>query len=372
MLGLWLAGAGWLWRADVQGREFRVPALMRSVLFEPGPADMSRGPCPRLAGLRRRLFTNALSSLLLFASSVIMASEVIKAEVEATIVPSPVKYALIAPAGFRAMKDLPLILNLHGGGGSRDGLIRQQPLFDRLWSADEIPPAIVVTPSVTPRGFYMNFKDGSERWEDWITGPFIAHLRKTYPVSTDDKRIFLMGVSMGGMGSLRMAFRYPTRFGAVAALEPGIEPILAFGEMRPKHRFWRGDKLMQQAFGNPVDEAFWGNNNPATIAARDADAIRNSGLQIYVEAGDEDQFWLYEGAEFLHQVLWQEKIKHEYHLVRGADHVGPSLGPRSEEAIKFLFRSYNPWPATPRVDAVKRMLDPLKARVKEKDHYNSR
>ena len=179
-----------------------------------------------------------------------MASEVIKAQVKSNLVPSPVEYAVVAPEGYRNMKDLPLVLNLHGGGGSREGLVTQQPLWDRLWAAGDIPPAIVVMPSVTARGFYMNFKDGSERWEDFITGPFIEHLRATYPVSRDPKRVFLTGASMGGMGALRMAFRYPDRFGAVAALEPGIEPILKFGDMLPKHRFWRGDTLLERRTAN--------------------------------------------------------------------------------------------------------------------------
>jgi S-formylglutathione hydrolase len=269
------------------------------------------------------------------------------------------------------MKELPLILNLHGGGGSRDVLARQQALWDRLWESNQIPPVIVVTPSVTARGFYMNFRDGSERWEDFIIGPFLAHLRNSYPVTEEPKKTFLMGASMGGMGSLRIAFRYPDRFGAVAALEPGIEPILKWQDMRPKHRFWRADDLFERAYGKPVDPEYWAENNPASMVIQSADRIRESGLQIYVEAGDEDQFWLYEGAEFLHQVLWQQKIKHEYHLVRGGDHVGPSLGPRSEEAIKFLIRSYEPWgePAL-RMRAIMKFINLQKLKVNEADHYN--
>ena len=286
------------------------------------------------------------------------------------MVPGPVEYALIAPKGFRDMKDLPLVLSLHGGGGNRDRLLDQASIWQRLWQSGRIPPALVVMPSVTARGFYMNFRDGSELWEDFIVGPFLEHLRTTYPASSDPKRTFLTGASMGGMGSLRMAFRHPDRFGAVAALEPGIEPILRFEDMAPKHRFWRSDKLMEQAFGSPVDEDYWALNNPASMAEANAQKLRESGLQIYLEAGDEDQFWLYEGAEFLHQTLWRLRIRHEYHLVRGADHVGPSLAERNEEAIRFLFRSYDPWPQTPRMKAVDRMLDPLKARVQGTDHYN--
>jgi S-formylglutathione hydrolase len=299
-----------------------------------------------------------------------MAYESIRATVSSDIVPTPVEYAVVAPDGFRAMDGLPLVVNLHGGGGNRERLFDQAAVWQSLWETGVIPPAVVVMPSVTERGFYMNFKDGSERWEDFIVGPFLDHLRATYPVTSDAGRTFITGVSMGGMGSLRIAFRYPTRFGAVAALEPGIEPITRFEAMQPKHRFWRSDQLLQQAYGNPIDTAFWRDNNPASMVADNPSKIRDSGLEIYLDAGDEDQFWLYEGAEFLHRVLWTQRVRHEYHLVRGADHVGPSMAVRLNEAIRFLFRYHAPWAPTPRMRAVDRLLDPLKARIEAQDHYN--
>lgn len=312
-----------------------------------------------------------LFALLIKPHESLLASQLILSELASDLVPGTVEYAVLAPDGYQSMKGLPLILNLHGGGGSRDRLGRQRALWDRLWNSKQIPAVIVVMPSVTARGFYMNFRDGTERWEDFIIGPFLEHLRTTYPVTRDPKKTFLMGASMGGMGSLRIAFRYPDRFGAVAALEPGIEPILKWQDMRPKHRFWRDDKLFERAYGKPVDAGYWAKNNPASMVVESADRIRESGLQIYVEAGDEDQFWLYEGAEFLHQILWQQKIKHEYHLVRGADHVGPSLGPRSEEAIKFLIRSYEPWGEPPfKIRAIMKFIELQKWKVDEKDHYS--
>ncbi len=306
----------------------------------------------------------------LLCASHVSAYEHILAETTTSLVPSPVEYAVIAPDGFQKMQNLPLVLNLHGGGGNRDGLSRQANQWQALWESGTIPPAIVVMPSVTARGFYMNFKNGSERWEDFIIGPFLEHLRKTYPITNQPKRTFITGVSMGGMGSLRIAFKHPDQFGAVAALEPGIEPILRFADMLPKHRFWRSDELLETAFGKPIDEAYWAANNPATIARDQAEVIRDSGIQIYLEAGDEDQFWLYEGAEFLHRILWDARIKHEYHLVRGADHVGPSMNERLNEAIRFLFRYHSPWAETRRMKAVDRMLDPLKSRIGSTDHYN--
>lgn len=311
-----------------------------------------------------------LASLCIFAPGPATASRLVAATFESDLVPSPVEYYALLPPGYDELTGpLPLVLNLHGGRGSRDVLKRQQPVFDRLWESRRIVPMVVVTPSVTSRGFYMDRRDGSERWESFLVGPFLEHLRDSYKVRRDRRGTLLTGISMGGMGSLRMAFKYPQLFGAVAAMEPGIEPILEWKDMRPKHRFWRSDELMEQAYGKPVDEEYWAANNPATLALRNAETIRQSGLKIFLEAGDEDMFWLYEGTQFLHQVMWDQRIRHEYRLYLGADHVGDSMGWRMEEAFEFLSKSLGePEPDAQRA-ATRRRIDPLKRNLDEADHY---
>ena len=84
------------------------------------------------------------------------------------------------------------------------------------------------------------------------------------------------------------------------------------------------------------DPELFAANQPASLARTHAEAIRDSGLAVYLEVGDHDALHLQDGAEFLHRVLWDLDISHEYHLVRGADHVGGSLMPRLREAFEFL------------------------------------
>ncbi|HUP23888.1 MAG TPA: alpha/beta hydrolase-fold protein [Thermoanaerobaculia bacterium] len=292
------------------------------------------------------------------------------------LVPSPVQYYALLPPGYaEAGEPLPLALDLHGGGGSREVLARQKPIFDRMWSEGELPPMVIVMPSVTARGFYLDRRDGAERWETFLIGPFLEHLRSTYRVRRDRRGTLITGISMGGMGSLRIAFKHPELFGAVAGMEPGIEPILAYSEMRPKHRFWRGEDLMLAAFGHTVDgravidEEHWAANNPATIVLRDAQQLRDSGLKIFIEAGDADLFWLYEGTEFLHRVLWDHKIRHEYRLYYDAEHVGRTLGERTQQALLFLVRSLVDPEPDPQVEQARARIDPLKGRLTEADHY---
>jgi S-formylglutathione hydrolase len=297
-------------------------------------------------------------------------ARLVEGALDSDLVPSPVPYYALLPPGYQADGDpVPLVLNLHGGGGSRDVLKRQQPMFERLWASGELPPMVIVTPSVAERCFYMDFKDGSQKWEQFLVGPFLAHLRERFEVRTDRRGTLVTGISMGGMGSLRLAFKHPELFGAVAAMEPGIAPVDDWQAMRDKHRFWRADELMESIYGKPVDGAFWNANNPATLAQRDAAKLRDSGLRIFLEAGDADLFWLYEGAEFLHQVLWQQRIRHEYRLYYDADHVGRTLGPRTEAAYSFLASTLEDPPSDPVVQGARRRIDPLKRRLDEADHY---
>jgi S-formylglutathione hydrolase len=313
-----------------------------------------------------RLFpTVARAALwLLLAASAVFASELVLAETKSDLVPRPVPYAVLLPDGYQASaKPLPLLLVLHGGGLSRDEMIRTRSTYDELWQAGRLPKMIVAAPSTAPRGFYMDFKDGAEKWESFLMGPFRELMEKTYHASTNPKEHFLTGFSMGGLGTLRMGFKHPEMFGGVAALEAAIEPILHWRDMRPRNRFWKEDSLFESVFGKPVDPVYWEANHPASIARANPARLRSSGLAIYMDVGDHDLFFFYEGNEFLHRILFDNAIEHEYHLVHGADHVGETLRPRLSEALLFVARVLNPRPPDPQVISARKMFVQMKAKA---------
>jgi len=294
------------------------------------------------------------------------ASQLVEGKVETRLVPSPVEYNALLPDGYDTIKEpLPLLLFLHGGGGDRGFLMRLRPTIDDLWKAGVLPKMVIVTPSAS-RSFYMDYKDGSQKWESFIIGPFLEHLRQTYKVTRVRKGTLLFGISMGGLGALRMGFKYPDKFEALAALEPGIDPALKWKDVKPRNRFYRSEELFQTLFGRPFDEAYWEANNPPSICAANADKVRASGLEIYLDVGDQDAFNINEGTEFMHRILWESKIPHEYHLVRGADHVGRTIRPRTEEALRFLARVLNPPPVDPEAETLRRQLEPMKRAAERK------
>lgn len=294
------------------------------------------------------------------------ASQLVEARLDTKLVPGPVEFNVLLPDGYDSAKEpLPLLLFLHGGGGDRTFLTRMRAAIDDMWKAGTLPKMVIVTPSAS-RSFYMDYKDGSQKWESFIVGPFLEHLRQTYKVTRERKGTLLFGISMGGLGGLRLAFKYPDRFEAVAALEPGIDPALKWKEVKPRNRFYRSDELMQTIFGKPLDDGYWEANNPASICVANAEKIRASRLGIYVDVGDMDAFNINEGTEFIHRIMWDLKIPHEYHLVRGGDHVGRTIRPRSTEALEFLARVLNPPPADPEADALRKQLEPLKRSTEKK------
>lgn len=300
---------------------------------------------------------------LLFAFALALPAQELKlGTLPSDLVPGPVPYAVLLPEGHNTNTEWPLFLLLHGGNGDRSLLTQLRPAIEELWKSGKLSRMVIATPSVTARCFYMDYRDGSEKWESFLTGPFLRHLEQQYGASKNSQQRMIGGISMGGMGSLRIAFKHSQRFRAVAAMEPGIEPALRWADIQPRHRFWRSDALFEAAYGKPVDPAYWEANNPAAIAKATASQLKASGLQIYIEAGDEDMFLLHEGTEFLHRILWDGGVQHEYHLVRGADHLGRTIRPRFQESLLFLERALHPPGPDPIAEPARKRLEPLKRR----------
>jgi S-formylglutathione hydrolase len=215
-----------------------------------------------------------------------------------------------------------------------------------------VPEMVIVTPNCN-RSLYMDYKDGSERWESFIIREFLPYLQKEYRFTPDVNNTFIGGVSMGGLGSLRLGFKYLDKFRAVVSFEPGIEPAFEWKEVKTIDKFYRQKDFMEKVFGSPIDEDYWNKNNPAFIVRETAEKIRNSDIKIYLEVGTEDFFGLFRGAEFLHRILFDRNIRHEFRYVYGADHLGVSFRERIINGFSFLNRIINP---------LEEPLDVIKAR----------
>jgi S-formylglutathione hydrolase len=197
---------------------------------------------------------------------------------------------------------------------------------------------IIVTP--TPGlDYYLEDPAGPIRWDSFVAADFVPCLRSAYNLS---EAAVLAGISGGGYGALKLAFARPHLFAGVAAMQPMLEPGLIESNVGPRNRLHHLSGGPPQLIGPARDPGLWESNNPANIARANAAQIRDAGLAIYMDAAGRDFLNAHDGAEFLHRVLWDLDLSHEYHLVRDADHGGPTMRPRLRAMLAWFATLWNP------------------------------
>lgn len=133
--------------------------------------------------------------------------------------PSTLNYLLFMPRDTSAIvnEKYPLIISLHGIGerGSDLWKVKGEGL-PKILDGKNTFPFIVVSPQcpITTEWYY---NDGIQQLVDKMIDSVIAR----YPVDTN--RIYLTGLSMGGIGTLDLAIRYPKRFAALIPIAFRIE-----------------------------------------------------------------------------------------------------------------------------------------------------
>jgi enterochelin esterase-like enzyme len=132
-----------------------------------------------------------------------------------------VGYTIAYPPGHRRGDELPLVVMLHGFGGSHaDALAGMSPAQALALKPGgrPLPPMALVT--VDGGDGYWNPHPGDDPMA-MVTGELIPRCRRL-GLGRRPRRIALMGISMGGYGALLLAEKYPDLFGAVAAISPAV------------------------------------------------------------------------------------------------------------------------------------------------------
>ena len=130
-----------------------------------------------------------------------------------------VGYTIGYPPGHGPGDRLPLVIALHGFGGSHvdalSGLSPAQALALRV-AGRPLPPMALV--AVDGGGGYWNPHPGDNP-QAMLAGELIPMCQRR---GLGAKRIGVMGISMGGYGAILLAEKYPEPIRAVAAISPAI------------------------------------------------------------------------------------------------------------------------------------------------------
>jgi S-formylglutathione hydrolase FrmB len=273
--------------------------------------------------------------ILILTASCFAASRVDCGKVPSRYVGSDVSYCALLPPSFDAnkTKTFPILYLLHGLGDNEQSLINTGiwNMVEELQSQGRIGDFVIVTPRAG-RSFYINAKASNAnsaaknavtRYEDFFVKEFIPQIEKKYHSGGSRSRRAISGISMGGFGALRTAFKYPQMFTAVAAHSAAlIEKMPRGAENTPV------GMILGSVFGSPFDPAYWESQSPFAFAK----TANLSGLKIYFDCGDQDSYGFDTGARALDALLTRRKVTHEFHIYPGshdwqyfAEHLPASL-----------------------------------------------
>lgn len=253
-------------------------------------------------------------------------------------------YDIYLPKGYadEANKDTkyPLVLWLHGFGGPNefqgDG---GAGVLDTLRGADKVPPFVmVVYRAPGRRTTYMNGERAADA-EDLIVTDLVDQLEAQYRVGGSREKRALMGVSMGGLGALKIAMRHPDRFGVVAAHSAAILP--ADPADLPEQYAGMVNRMVERngldkVLGNPIDKAKWAEQMPLGLVASKKPEEWKS-LHIYFDAGTEDRYDFCPPNESLDKVMTEKGIKHLFRKIDGGGHAWSSPSMHECLAISLQF-----------------------------------
>jgi enterochelin esterase family protein len=189
----------------------------------------------------------------------------------------------------------------------------------------EVPEFLVVMVD-GGNSFFVNGKEG--RYEDLVVKDLLAHVESTYRVAPGRDGRALLGVSMGGYAALRIAFKYPGLFRAVATHSAMLLEKIPTADEGAR----RGQMAaFFAAFGNPIDPQLWAESDPLSLAER-ADA--KATPELYFDCGSEDRYGLFAGARDLHRALEARGVPHTFGLFPG-DHGYEYVRSVLDRSLKF-------------------------------------
>ncbi|MCS7461087.1 esterase family protein [Paenibacillus doosanensis] len=190
------------------------------------------------------------------------------------------------PDGYeREERDYPVIYLLHGMFGSEAHWLLKgnaEQTLDRMMAAGSLRRCIVVMPSDGGYGtgtFYMNWYDGSGRFEDYFIYDLVEDIDKQFRTRKEPGGRAVCGLSMGGFGAFSLALRHPQLFGAAASLSGALTSTAAIAA-----RYARSD--ISRMIG-PLHGPYAGEYDLQALASRRLKEEGRPALYFNCGTGDE-------------------------------------------------------------------------------------
>jgi putative tributyrin esterase len=184
----------------------------------------------------------------------------------------------------------------------------------------------------------------ASKYESYIVKDLVSWVDGKYKTITTREGRGIGGLSMGGFGALVLAMKHPTLFSATVS-HSGLDALLYKGPFPyEKGKVVLATDTSGLTMLGPVGEwlrglfsddiAFWRAHDPALLASK----LAPGTLKIYLDCGTEDIFRFHNGMAYLHDLLLERKIDHEYYVGPGG-HDFTFWTERLPNSLAFLRKS---------------------------------
>lgn len=231
------------------------------------------------------------------------ASKVEKMTFHSKILDQEMSLLVYLPHEYQKGTSFPVLYFLHGRSGDETILFQANinSVADEMIKDGEIQPMIIVCPNMeNSRGVNSSLackqvKDSKNphvilnlgRYENYFIDEVVPFIDKNFNTIPDRNGRFIGGASAGGYAALHYAFRHQSLFSKVGGHMPALELTL---EEDAKPYF--------------EDISAWKKYDPIHIAK----SSKISNLDVYLDAGDQDEGEFYEGCSILSAILMEHQL----------------------------------------------------------------
>ena len=244
--------------------------------------------------MKKILFTLLLLTLALAATA--QSSVIVTESIQSAKLGCEQKYNVYLPAGYNASESYPVIYLLHGLYGDYSNWAetgRMKDVADLLIGSGEAVPMVIVMPNAGDKDVhaYQNGYFNVENWpyEDFFYQEFLPAVEQKFNCGGSKGRRAIMGLSMGGGGTIVYAQRHPDMFSSAYGMSAWLDN---------KHRDDRGSQkagskllLTDRSVRDHSALDYVDNATPDTVA-------RLKTVAWFLDCGDDD--FLLQLSEELH------------------------------------------------------------------------
>ena len=184
-------------------------------------------------------------------------------------------YRVFLPNSLPAGKKLPVVYLLHGRGADYREWSNQSDVS--LYTAR----GMIL---VMPEGYTSYFTNAAaipkDRYQDYLTQDLIADVERRFPAQPDREHRAIVGISMGGYGSMAIALSHPELFVFAAGISPAVDVAERRFNWRRAGRWWQ----FRRALG-PWDSPERKARDPFALAQT---AVPAKTPYLYLTAGEQE------------------------------------------------------------------------------------